>query len=243
RTRKSSRLSTRSPAGSSNAERPAMDDNIARLAELLQAQGDGKRPKQADVLIGLTNAAVLFHSPAPDCDALADIAINGHRETHRIRGHGFRQWLRHQFFRKTKTGANSDALQVATETIAAKATFEGDEHEVHCRIAGQGGTIYIDLGDKDWKAIRGHQRGLGHRRRSPSALSARAEHAGAACPGEGRLDRTAAPLLQRLRERLQLVRCRPAGGPAAAIKLSSRGPDRRTGHGQKLASTDPGPFD
>jgi hypothetical protein len=131
-----------------------MDDNIARLAELLQAQGDGKRPKQTDVLIGLANAAVLFHSPAPDCDALADIIINGHRETHRIRGQGFRQWLRHQFFRKTKTGANSDALQVATETIAAKATFEGDEHEVHCRIAGQGDAIYIDLGDKDWKAIR-----------------------------------------------------------------------------------------
>jgi len=131
-----------------------MDDNIARLAELLQAQGDGKRPKQADVLIGLANAAVLFHSPAPDCDALADIIINGHRETHRIRGQGFRQWLRHQFFRKTKTGANSDALQVATETIAAKATFEGDEHEVHCRIAGHGGAIYIDIGDSDWKAIR-----------------------------------------------------------------------------------------
>ena len=131
-----------------------MDDNIARLAELLQAQGDGKRPKQADVLIALANAAVLFHSPAPDCDAFADITVHGHRETHRIRGRAFRQWLRHQYFKKTKNGANSDALQVATETIAARATFEGDEHEVHCRIAGQGDAIYIDLGDKDWKAIR-----------------------------------------------------------------------------------------
>jgi energy-coupling factor transporter ATP-binding protein EcfA2 len=131
-----------------------MDDNIARLAEQEQDGGREKGRRQADVLLQLAKAAVLFHSPAPDCDAFADIAINGHRETHRIRGHGFRQWLRHQFFRKTKTGANSDALQVATETIAAKATFEGDEHEVHCRIAGQGGTIYIDLGDKDWKAIR-----------------------------------------------------------------------------------------
>ena len=130
-----------------------MDDNIARLAEL-HSQGDGKRPKQADVLIALADVAVLFHSPAPDCDAFADITVNGHRETHRIRGQGFRQWLRHQFFRKTKTGANSDALQVATETIAAKAMFEGDEHEVHCRIAEHGGTIYIDIGDKDWIAIK-----------------------------------------------------------------------------------------
>src|SRR5262245_42032830 len=138
-----------------------MDDNIARLAEQEQDGGREKRRRQADVLLQLAKAAVLFHSPAPDCDALADIAINGHRETHRIRGHGFRQWLRHQFFRKTKTGANSDALQVATETIAAKATFEGDEHDVHCRIAGQGGAIYIDLGDKDWKAIRVTNAGWG----------------------------------------------------------------------------------
>src|SRR5262249_59291336 len=53
-----------------------------------------------------------------------------------------------------KTGATSGDLQVATEASAARATFEGDEHEVHCRIAGQGDAIYIDLGDKDWKAIR-----------------------------------------------------------------------------------------
>ena len=114
-----------------------MDDNIARLAELQEKEdGAERRPKQADVLIALANAAVLFHSPAPDCDAFADITVHGHRETHRIRGRAFRQWLRHQYFKKTKNGANSDALQVATETIAARATFEGDEHEVHCRIAG-----------------------------------------------------------------------------------------------------------
>jgi hypothetical protein len=133
-----------------------MDDNIARLAELQEEEGSGeKRPKQADVLIGIAAAAAtLFHSPAPDCDAFADININGHRETHRIRGAAFRQWLRHQYFRKAKAGVNSDALQVATETIAAKAMFEGDEHEVHCRIAGHHGAIYLDIGDEGWKAIK-----------------------------------------------------------------------------------------
>jgi hypothetical protein len=132
-----------------------MDDNIARLAELQEKEdGAEKRPKQADVLIGLATATTFFRTPAPDCDAFADIVINGHRETHRIRSQGFRQWLRHQYFRKTKAGVNSDALQVATETIAAKAMFEGDEYEVHCRIAGLGGAIYIDIGDKDWKAIK-----------------------------------------------------------------------------------------
>jgi len=132
-----------------------MDDNIARLAELQEKEAGGeKRPKQADMLIGLAAAATLIHTPAPDCDAFADITIDGHRETHRVRGQAFRQWLRHQYFKKTKSGVNSDALQIAVETIAAKATFEGSEREVHCRVAGHGGAIYIDLGDRAWRAIK-----------------------------------------------------------------------------------------
>jgi hypothetical protein len=64
-----------------------MDDNIARLAELEEKDGTGeKRQKQADILIGLADAATLFHTPAPDRDAFADIIVGGHRETHRIRG-------------------------------------------------------------------------------------------------------------------------------------------------------------
>ena len=132
-----------------------MDDNIARLAELQEKDGAGeKRQKQADVLIGLAGAATLFHTPAPDCDAFADIAIDGHRETHRIRGQGVRQWLRHQYFNKTKSGVNSDALQVAVETIVAKAMFEGAELEVHCRVAEHCGVIYVDIGDPAWRAIK-----------------------------------------------------------------------------------------
>src|SRR5262249_28791799 len=41
----------------------------------------------------------------------------------------------------------------AVETLDAKATFEGETREVYVRIAGHEGNIYIDLGDKGWKAI------------------------------------------------------------------------------------------
>jgi hypothetical protein len=132
-----------------------MDDNIARLAELQEKEGGGeKRPKQADVLIELAAAATLFHTPAPDCDAFADITIDGHRETHRVRGQAFRRWLRHQYYKVTKSGANAEALQVAVETIAARATFEGETREVHVRIAEHDGAIYIDIGDPTWQAIQ-----------------------------------------------------------------------------------------
>jgi hypothetical protein len=129
------------------------EDNIAKLAEQQETEG-GKRPKQADVLIELASAATLFRTPAPDRDAFADIVVDGHRETHRVRGQAFRLWLRHRYFEKTKAGVNSDALQVAIETIAAKAMFEGAEQDVHVRVAEFGGAIYLDLGDPAWQAIR-----------------------------------------------------------------------------------------
>jgi hypothetical protein len=69
---------------------PSLVDMLARMA------GDGGgRETQANVLIGLAQSASLFHTPAQDTEAYADITINGHRETHRVRGRGFRQWLRH----------------------------------------------------------------------------------------------------------------------------------------------------
>jgi hypothetical protein len=130
-----------------------VDDNIAKLGEQQEKEG-GKRPKQADVLIELASAATLFRTPAPDRDAFADIAVDGHRETYRVRGQAFRLWLRHRYFEKTKSGVNSDALQVAVETIAAKAMFQGAEQEVHVRIAELAGATYLDLGDPAWRAVR-----------------------------------------------------------------------------------------
>ena len=81
------------------------------------------------------------------------IVIGGRRETHRIRGSKFRQWLRHQYFLRRGSGCNSEALQTAVETLAAFAQFKGEQHEVHCRIAEHKGAIYIDMGDETWRAI------------------------------------------------------------------------------------------
>ena len=114
----------------------------------------GRKPKQADILIGIADNAALFHTPAPDDDAFADIAINGHRETHRVRGRIFRGWLRHRYFELTGSACNSEALQVAIDTVEAKARYKGPEQRVHIRIAGTDDAIYIDLGDLAWKAIK-----------------------------------------------------------------------------------------
>jgi hypothetical protein len=126
-------------------------------ADKTTTNGDGKqtaKTKQADLLIEFAAQAKLFHSPPPDGDAFVDIIVNDHRETHPVRGRTFRQWLRHQYFKQMKQSCSSDAMQEAVETLAAKAQFEGEEREIHCRIAGHSGAIYIDVGDATWRAIK-----------------------------------------------------------------------------------------
>ena len=138
-------------------------DEARRILEQAEAGGvdDGgtkdekeekpKEPKQADILVAEAKSASLFHTP--DGEEFADIIIGGRRETHRIRGSKFRQWLRHQYFLRRGSGCNSEALQTAVETLAAFAQFKGEQHEVRCRIAEHDGAVYIDMGDETWRAV------------------------------------------------------------------------------------------
>ena len=70
-----------------------------------------------------------------------------------MRGRKFREWLRYQYFENMESGCNTEAMQVAVETIAAKAQYQGEERQVYVRVAAHEGAIYIDLGDEKWKAV------------------------------------------------------------------------------------------
>jgi hypothetical protein len=124
----------------------ALDDAIA------EESGDARRgPTQADILIDLAQTAGLFHSP--DGTGFADLDINGHRETWPIRAKGFRRWLARRFFEATQGAPSSEALQSALNVIEAKAHFDGPERAVHVRVGGLDGKLYLDLGDKAWRAV------------------------------------------------------------------------------------------
>lgn len=108
-------------------------------------------PKQADFLIELAQEAELFHSP--DATAFADLQVNGHRETWPVRTKGFKRWLARRFYEARDGAPNAEALQSALNVIEAKAHFDGPEREVHIRIGGIDGKLYLDLGDKAWRAV------------------------------------------------------------------------------------------
>jgi hypothetical protein len=133
------------------------DDALKQLSKAFKSGKATKGPSHADLLIEIGRTAGLFH--LPDGDAYADVMVDGHRETWRVRNKGFRSWLQHQFFSKHKKACSSDAMQAAIETLAAIAHFEKEEREVHLRVAGHEGRIYIDVGDEAWQAIEVTRKG------------------------------------------------------------------------------------
>lgn len=120
---------------------------------LAEESGDagGRGPTQADILIDLAAAAELFHSA--DGSAFADIVINGHRETWPVRSKGFRRWLVKQFYEANGGAPNSEALQSALNVMEARAHYDGLEQQVHIRVGGFDGRLYLDLGDEAWRAV------------------------------------------------------------------------------------------
>jgi hypothetical protein len=137
------------------------EKKVDEAAEQLKQQNEAKNGKaeqdketetQAQKLTKISTAgAALFH--APNGTGYADIIINGHRETWAIRSKGFRQWLLREFYKRDGAVPNSNAMQSALGLIEAVAHFDGPEHKVFVRVAGQEGKLYLDLADAGWNAI------------------------------------------------------------------------------------------
>jgi hypothetical protein len=126
---------------------------ITALDEAMGGSGSDSDhdPSQADTLLDLAKDIGRFHSP--DSTAYADIEVNGHRETWRIRSIGFRRWLARKYYEKTEGAPNQESINSALNVIEAEAFFDGPEMDVHVRVAGQDGKIYIDLVDDEWRAV------------------------------------------------------------------------------------------
>jgi hypothetical protein len=120
---------------------------------IAEESGDVRRrgPTHADILVELAQTAELFHSP--DGTGFADVDVNGHRETWRIRSNGFRRWLARCFFEKTAGAPSSEALQSALNVIEATALFDAPERVVHVRVGGLDGRLYLDLVNETWQAV------------------------------------------------------------------------------------------
>ena len=109
--------------------------------------------------------AEYFHTP--EMEAYATVKIEaGHRETYPLHSRRFGLWLRREFHRREKerleeAGEEDQepmifphrALADVVSHFESIALFEGSEEDIHVRVAGRGGMIYVDLCDRAWRAV------------------------------------------------------------------------------------------
>jgi hypothetical protein len=136
------------------ADKPAATSNSATTERMAAGEAgpiDAGDRSQAELLLEIAASSEFFHSA--DETGFADITVNAHRECWPIRSKGFQRWLARQFYALTKGAPNPTALNQALAVCQARAHFDGPEREVHVRVAGADGRIYLDLVDDAWRAI------------------------------------------------------------------------------------------
>lgn len=113
---------------------------------------DAERESAATKLIHLAERMELFHDAMGD--AYATVLVNGYRETIRIDSRAFRRRLSFEFYAAEGKAPSPQAASSALPTVEAKALFEGNQREVHVRVAEHDGEIYIDLCSPEWEVVR-----------------------------------------------------------------------------------------
>jgi hypothetical protein len=108
-----------------------------------------KHDEQKDVSL-VAGAERYFRTP--EGKAYAVVRVNGHLENMPVRSQRFKEHLCLMMYERSGKAPGSDAVQAAINTIAAKAN-RGEELSTHVRVAEHGASIWIDIGDKDRRAI------------------------------------------------------------------------------------------
>ena len=116
------------------------------------------RPSQATQIVDMALHAVsLWHSD--EHEPFAMMEVNGHRENWPLRSRAFMDFLDYSFYRSHDKAPNSQARQGAIDTLSGMARYDSPEHKVWTRIAEHNGSILLDLGAEDWKAVTIHPTG------------------------------------------------------------------------------------
>ena len=87
-------------------------------------------------------------------DGYATVTDKDIRLTLRLRSKAFRGWLTGTFYKTTGRAAGREALSTALAILEAKATYDSPHREMFNRFAMDGDTVFIDLADKRWRAVK-----------------------------------------------------------------------------------------
>ncbi len=107
---------------------------------------------QATMLIDLTTEVQFFHDGKGD--TFVTVPAQDHLETYPIKSKAFQRWLAGQFWTQYHKAPNSQAVKNALATLESKALFDGPQEHVAVRLAECHGAIWLDLADRQWRAVK-----------------------------------------------------------------------------------------
>jgi putative DNA primase/helicase len=116
-----------------------------------QSIGVRRRASQRDVLIGLTEFIELWHDASRT--AHASFKVGAHHEHWPVRSGEFRRWWSCKFYEETGGAIGGQALEDGLRVLEARAVNIGPQYEWFVRTGHAGGSLYLDLGDPQWRAV------------------------------------------------------------------------------------------
>lgn len=118
-----------------------------------RTKADGPKPANScNNRSELSNNLVLWHTP--EKEGFATLSIAGHQEHWALDSSFFRNFLSHEHFKAERKMLSQSALEEQRRTMIGEALFDGSEHAVFTRIGQTRDTLFLDLGNASWEAVK-----------------------------------------------------------------------------------------
>ncbi len=149
-----------------NCDPPAPEEDTKKILEKAYADwspgadpesrkfAQAEKQSQADRLVkcAFDQGVELFHDQYRN--PFAQVNREGVFETLPCKSSEFRRLLTSLLWRREHKSVGSESVRAASDTLAAQAIFDGNQHSLLNRLAFHEGAIYYDLADKQWRAVR-----------------------------------------------------------------------------------------
>lgn len=133
----------------------------AQTSGMFEVEGSNNKNQASELVHFVQERAELFHDENQDVYA-QDLAT---RETRRLDGRPFRDWLVATYYKAAKKSPREQSVREALNTLGGLARYQGECHEVSVRVAMHDGAYYLDLAepgsnravcitDKGWEVVQ-----------------------------------------------------------------------------------------
>ncbi len=148
----------------STNEQPLPEKELRSVFESIKERADentndGKKPTIAKQIVNLVlqKQPLLFHDSIDI--PFARIKIDDHDEIYPIKSQRFSRWIVREYWNMCKKPPKNENVRQALEVLSSLALFDGRKITLYNRVAESENSLWYDLANKKWQAIKISQDG------------------------------------------------------------------------------------